>query len=202
MKHTSWLALLFLGAATSVALAQSADPAPGPALATPAPPAAAPTAPAEAPGVAARERSIDEQVQELKKNSVELNRDLAILEEELMYPASTQVAVFVSMDVGEFFTLDSVTVKVDGKEVSNYLYTPREIAALVKGGVQKLYIGNVKAGDHEIVAFFEGKGPHDRYYRRGASAHFVKEGSAKYLELKITDHARSEQPEFEIKDWE
>ena len=133
---------------------------------------------------------------------VDLNKDLFVLEEELLFPANTQVAVFVSMDVGEFFGLDAVTLKVDNREVSNYLYTPREVAALVKGGVQRLYVGNLKAGSHELVALFAGKGPNERDYRRGASIKFDKGVGAKYLELKISDRARRQQPEFEIKDWE
>jgi hypothetical protein len=147
-------------------------------------------------------RGLDEQVQDLKKQVVDLNRDLFVLEEELLFPANTQVAVFVSMDVGDFFALDSVILKVDNREVSNYLYTPREATALVKGGVQRLYVGNLKAGQHELVALFSGKGPNERDYRRGASIKFEKGIGAKYLELKITDRARRAQPEFEIKDWE
>ena len=158
-------------------------------------------APAE-PAASDTTRGLDEQVQDLKKQVVDLNRDLFVLEEELLFPANTQVAVFVSMDVGDFFALDSVTLKVDNREVSNYLYTPREVTALVKGGVQRLYVGNLKAGEHELVAFFSGKGPNERDYRRGASIRFEKGIGAKYLELKITDRARRAQPEFEIKDWE
>ena len=66
------------------------------------------------------------------------------------------------MDVGEFFALDSVQLKIDDKEVSNYLYTPREAEALLKGGVQRIYVGNLKTGPHELVAFFAGKGPSAR----------------------------------------
>ncbi|HKC17082.1 MAG TPA: hypothetical protein VKC11_10285 [Steroidobacteraceae bacterium] len=147
-------------------------------------------------------RALDEQIQDLKQQVVDLNKDLFVLEEELLFPANTQVAVFVSMDVGSFFGLDSVTLRVDNREVINYLYTPREVAALVKGGVQRLYVGNLKAGSHELVALFSGKGPNDRDYRRGASIKFEKGVGAKYLELKISDKARRQQPEFEIKDWE
>jgi hypothetical protein len=160
-----------------------------------------PTA-ASAPATGTSTRALDEQIQDLKKSVVDLNKDLFVLEEELLFPANTQVAVFVSMDVGDFFGLDSVSLKIDNREVSNYLYTPREVAALVKGGVQRLYVGNLKAGSHELVAFFSGKGPNDRDYRRGATIKFEKGVGAKYLELKISDRVRSQQPEFEIKDWE
>jgi hypothetical protein len=162
---------------------------------------AASSAPATAPG-AADTRSLDEDTQTLKKDVVDLNRDLFVLEEELLFPANTQVAVYISMDVGEFFALDSVTLKIDNKEVTNYLYTPREVDALLKGGVQRLYLGNLKVGNHELVAFFSGKGPDNRDYRRGASLKFEKSIGAKYLELKIEDRQRKMQPEFAIKDWE
>jgi len=164
--------------------------------------ASAPSADAAAPASDASTRALDEQIQDLKQQVVDLNKDLFVLEEELLFPANTQVAVFVSMDVGEFFGLDSVTLKIDKHEVSNYLYTPREVAALAKGGVQRIYVGNLRAGQHELVALFGGKGPNERDYRRGASIKFEKGIGAKYLELKISDRARKAQPEFEIRDWE
>lgn len=160
------------------------------------------SAPAPAAPGAADTRSLDEDTQALKKDVVDLNRDLFVLEEELLFPANTQVAIYVSMDVGEFFALDSITLKIDNKEVTNYLYTPREVDALLKGGVQRLYLGNLKVGNHELVAFFSGKGPDNRDYKRGASLKFEKSIGAKYLELKIEDRQRKLQPEFEIKDWE
>lgn len=147
-------------------------------------------------------QALDEEVQQLKQDAVDLNRELFMLEEELLFPANTQVAVFLSMDVGEFFALDSVQLKIDGREVGNYLYTQREAEALLKGGVHRVYLGNLKVGEHELVALFTGKGPNEREYRRGASVRFAKAVGAKYLELKITDRQRRGQPEFEIKDWE
>jgi hypothetical protein len=188
--------------------ATAAPPAGSPAPTNP-PPAAA-EAGASAPGsetsaaepAAADTRGLDQEVQGLKKDVVDLNRELFVLEEELLFPANTQVAVFVSMDVGDFFALDSITLKIDQKEVINYLYTPREAEALLKGGVHRLYLGNLKVGKHELVAFFSGKGPNDRDYKRGATLKFEKGIGAKYLELKINDRQRRLQPEFEIKDWE
>jgi hypothetical protein len=177
-----------------------------PAGATPPPSAGAPapdaTASADAAADTAGTRALDTQIQDLKKDVVDLNKDLFVLEEELLFPANTQVAVFVSVDVGDFFALDSITLKIDNHDVTNYLYTPREVAALLKGGVQRLYVGNLKAGEHELVAFFNGKGPHDRNYYRGANLKFEKGVGAKYLELKVTDHAHAQEPEFEIRDWE
>jgi hypothetical protein len=187
--------------------AEAPPAAPSEATQTPAPSgeAASPPAAAEAGAAAptaADTRGLDEETQNLKKDVVDLNRDLFVLEEELLFPANTQVAVFLSMDVGDFFALDSVTLKIDQKEVANYLYTPREADALLKGGVHRLYVGNLKVGGHELVAFFSGKGPNNRDYKRGATIKFEKSIGAKYLELKINDRQRHMQPEFEIKDWE
>jgi hypothetical protein len=205
-----------LGTGIALAAAPLATPAPAAptaATAAPAAPAAAPSAqppaaaadaaPAAAPDAPPADfKTLDQEVQGLKKDVIDLNKDLFVLEEELLFPANTQVALYVSMDVGAFFALDSVTIKIDNKEVKNYLYTAREADALLKGGVQQIYLGNLKVGKHELVAFFTGKGPVERDYKRGATLTFDKGVGAKYLELKITDRVAKHQPEFAIKDWE
>lgn len=146
--------------------------------------------------------ALDAEVQSLRREVVDLNRDLFMLEEDLLFPASTQVAVFVSMDVGTFFAVDSVQLKVDDKEVANYLYTEREQEALKRGGVQRLWLGNLKAGEHEVTAFFTGAGPHARDYKRGTTLKVEKGVGAKYVELRISDKASRLQPEFVVKVWE
>lgn len=146
--------------------------------------------------------TVDAEVQDLKNAVLDLNRELFMLEEELLYPANTQVAVFVSMDVGEFFALDSVQLKLDGKDVENYLYTEREVKSLHRGGVQRMFVGNLKTGSHELVAIFTGVGPHGRDYRRGATLEFEKSISAKFVELQISDRASKQQPEFVVREWE
>jgi len=162
------------------------------------------SASAEANAASEREqfRSLDKDVQSLKKEVLDLNRDLFLLEEELLFPANSQVAFFISMDVGEYFDLDSVNLKIDGKEVANYLYTEREVGALMRGGVHRVHMGNLKTGDHELIAIFTGKGPHVRDYRRGATMRLNKGIGAKYVELEITDKVKKQQPEFVIKEWE
>jgi hypothetical protein len=157
---------------------------------------------ADAPAGDTDYKSLDQQVQSLQQEILDVNRDLFTLEEELLYPATTQVSVFLSMDVGEFFQLDSVQLKIGDKEVANYLYTQREVEALKRGGVQRLYIGNLKLGEHELVAFFTGKGPHERDYRRGANLNFKKGIGPKYIELKIVDQEKKQEPEFSISEWE
>jgi len=201
------------GLLLAAAAAWAADVAPSPAAAS-APaaavpmavsasgPAAAPADTASAPAAAASAASLDSRIQDAKGDVIRLNRDLLVLEEELLFPANTQVAVFLSMDVGKLFELGSVQVRLDDKIVANYLYTPLEVTALHRGGVQRMYLGNLKTGTHELVALFTGGGPHFRDYKRGANIKFDKSTEPKYIELQIKDSTGKLQPEFEVKVWQ
>ncbi|KNZ32962.1 MAG: AraC family transcriptional regulator [Methylibium sp. NZG] len=183
--------------------------APTPAPAAPAAAAAPATTPSAtaaaapaAPAASAAPASLDSRIQDAKSDVIKLNRDLLVLEEELLFPANTQVALFVSMDVGKLFELDSVQIKLDDKLVANYLYTPAEVKALHRGGVQRVYLGNLRTGPHELVATFTGGGPNSRDYKRGATVKFDKGTDAKYIELRIKDSAQKLQPEFDVRVWQ
>ncbi len=187
--------VIFCGALA--ALAAGAAFAADPAAPAQAPAAAAPAAPGTSDAA-----DLDGRIQAVKRDVIDLNRDLLVLEEELLFPANTQLAVFVSMDVGKLFALDSVQLKIDDKEVASYLYTPSEVAALHRGGMQRLYLGNLRAGSHEIIALFTGKGPHDRDYRRGTTLRIDKGTDPKYIELQIKDATGNLEPEFSVKVWQ
>ncbi|MBI1195908.1 MAG: AraC family transcriptional regulator [Gammaproteobacteria bacterium] len=147
-------------------------------------------------------RSLEEDVQALKNDTLAINRQLFSLEEELLYPTSTQVAVFLSVDTGQLFKLDAVEIKIDDKTVSNHLYTEHEVEALHRGGIHRIYVGNLPAGEHELVAFFTGLGPQGQAFRRGANLKFEKALGSKYLELQVVDNEARQQPEFRIKEWD
>lgn len=146
--------------------------------------------------------SLDSDIEALKKEVLSLNRDLFILEEDLLFPSNTQFSVFLSMDSGLFFTLDSVQLKIDDKNIANHLYTERELAALKRGGVQRLYVGNLNSGEHEIVAIFTGIGPKGRDYRRGESIVIEKTTEPQFVEFSIADDTAKEQPSFNVRIWE
>jgi len=146
----------------------------------------------------ADDNQLASQLQQLKKEVIALNRDLFILEEDLLFPSSTQVVVFLAVDVGDYFKLDAVELKIDEQTVSHYLYTEKQQLALAKGGVQKLHLANLPQGKHELTAFFIGVGPHDREYKRATTLSFEKGSDAKMLELRITDTTATQQPEFTV----
>lgn len=141
-------------------------------------------------------------IEALKKEVLSLNRDLFILEEDLLFPANTQFSVFISVNAGTLFSLDSVQLKIDDKNVSNHLYTERELEALRRGGVQRLYIGNLAAGKHEIVTIFTGLGPEGREYRRGKTMVIEKTSEPQFVEFTVADDSSKQQPVFDARIWE
>lgn len=148
------------------------------------------------------EGSLDAEIEALKKEVLSLNRDLFILEEDLLFPPNTQFSVFLSMDTGALFSLDSVQLKIDDKNIANHLYTQRELTALKRGGVQRLYIGNLPSGEHEIVAIFIGAGPSGRDYRLGEVVVIEKTTEPQFVEFMIADDTGKEQPQFDVRVWE
>jgi hypothetical protein len=141
------------------------------------------------------------EIQELKKSVIALNKELRVLEEDLLFPANTQVNVFVSLDVGEFFTLESVKLKLDDKVVTTHVYSDKELVALSKSGIHKLHMANLSVGEHTLSAFFTGQGPSGREYKRGTTLKINKENGPKYVELKISDSSMKLQPEFSVQEW-
>ncbi|SHK42539.1 hypothetical protein SAMN05216369_1985 [Marinobacter antarcticus] len=147
-------------------------------------------------------KAVAERVEDLKKKVIRLNRDLFILEEDLLFPASTQFAVFLSVDSGEFLKVDAVKLKVDGDIVASHLYTDRQVTALERGGMQRLFIGNLKTGTHEVTAFVEGIGPDNRAYKQAATLAFEKGTETAALEIRIQDRSSDYQPMVSIVEWE
>ena len=102
-------------------------------------------------------KGLDEQVQEIKSDVLGIAAELNQLEEKLLYPSNPQVAVFVSLVSGETFRLDSVEIRLDGEPVAHHLYTFKELEALQKGGVQRIYTGNIRSGGHDLQVSVIGK---------------------------------------------
>ncbi len=144
---------------------------------------------------------LSKNIQALKSSVVDLNKDLRLMEEELLFPSSTQASVFVSLDAGEFFTLESIKLKLDGKVIASHLYSEKQRQALARGGVQRLHMTNLNNGLHTISAFFTGLGPNGRPYKRATELQFTKGKGSQYLELAIMDDYAKQEPIFTIKQW-
>ena len=104
-------------------------------------------------------KGLDEQVQEIKSDVLGIAAELGQLEEKLLYPSDTQVAVFVALAAGDQTRLDAVRIQIDGQLVAHHIYSFKELEALQKGGVQRIYAGNVATGDHQLDVQVDGKLP-------------------------------------------
>jgi len=102
-------------------------------------------------------RGLDEEVQEIKSDALRIAEELRRLEEKLLYPSGTQVAIFVALAKGDTMRLDAVRLQIDGQLAAHYIYSAKELEALRKGGVQRIYVGNVATGDHQLEVLVDGK---------------------------------------------
>jgi len=152
-------------------------------------------------GYTAEQQPAADSLEALKKQVLSINRELFILEEDLLFPASTQAAFFVSLDTGHYFKLDSIKLKLDGEWVTQYLYTDRELDALKRGAVQRLHVDNITTGEHEVVAVVIGYGPENREYKLAVSGVFEKDTDDKLVEVQIKDNPAKQQPVLSIKQW-
>ena len=145
--------------------------------------------------------ALSTELEDIKKQVLKLNRDLFILEEDLLFPASTQVAVFVSVDVGRFFKVDSVELKINDKNVAGFLYTERQRKALEKGGIQQVYLGNLKEGKHQLTAIFTGFDGEGRSTKRAVTHQFEKDDDVVMIELKVEDNESSYRANIRVEEW-
>ncbi|MBE9559971.1 MAG: hypothetical protein IMF15_04240 [Proteobacteria bacterium] len=145
-------------------------------------------------------KGLDEQVQDIKKDVLELTSELSRLEEKLLFPSNTQVSLFVAVNGDKGFVLDSMQIKMDNKVVAQHLYTFKEVEALRAGGVQRIYTGNIKTGDHQLVASFIGRTKSGNEYQRSENFKVTKAVGPKFVEIQISGSSASDQT-ISFKDW-
>lgn len=144
---------------------------------------------------------ISRDIQTLKKEVIALNKDLRTLEENMLFPSNTRFTVFVTVNSGRFFELESVKIKLDGRLVSSHIYSGRQRGALLNGGVQKLYVTNLSEGRHRLTAFFTGLGANSRVHKRATNLEFDKGQGSQYVEILVTDDEAIQEPVFTLKQW-
>ena len=160
-----------------------------------------PVPPVHAQQASAQElRSLDEQVQEVKSDVLSIAAELSQLEEKLLYPSNTEVAVFVSMADDEPFRLDSVRVAIDGELVTHYIYSYKELEALQEGGIQRLYTGNIRTGEHQLDIAVSGKLPDGSDYNNSRTFSFDKGVEPKLLGITLAN-AGSSQSAIQLGNW-
>jgi len=139
-------------------------------------------------------RGLDEQVQEIKSDALSIAQELNQLEEKLLYPSGTQVAIFVALSKGDLMRLDAVRIQIDGQLVAHHIYSFKELEALRKGGVQRVYIGNIATGEHKLEVLVDGKLEGGADFNRTERFTFRKEVKPKMVELTLAGPSSGNTP--------
>src|SRR5438876_2766882 len=139
-------------------------------------------------------RGLDDQVQEIKSDVLSIAAELNQLEEKLLYPSGTQVAIFVALAKGDQMRLDAVRLQIDGQLVAHYIYSFKELEALRKGGVQRIYVGNVATGDHQLEVLVDGKLEGGADFSRTERFAFRKDVKPKLVGLTLSGPDASKTP--------
>ncbi len=146
-------------------------------------------------------RSLDGQVQEIKSDVLSIASELDNLEERLLYPSNTQVALFVALAEGETFRLDAVQVEIDGELATHHIYSYKELEALQKGGVQRVYTGNVPTGDHQLTVTVMGKLKNGQDLNQSDSFVFAKGVEPKSLGITLSRPGSATSSGIQVGDW-
>lgn len=130
-------------------------------------------------------KAIDRQVQDIKNDVLGISTGITLLEEKLIYPANTRISIFLTVAQVDKFRLDAVKIKMDGGAAADHNYTSHELEALQHGGVQRIYIGNIRTGGHELEVALTGKSTSNNDYQQKASYKFTKDAGAKLIEISV-----------------
>lgn len=149
----------------------------------------------------ANQPGLSGQIQALKQGVLDLNRDLSMLERELLYPSS-ESAVFVSVDVGTPIRLVDVNMALNGKNIGYHFYTEQEFTALTSGGLHRIFHGNLASGRHTLDVTITGYDPQGKDYQKTTSHTFTKGPGRKMLELRVVDDLTTMQHRFEFHEWD
>jgi hypothetical protein len=145
-------------------------------------------------------RGLDEQVQEIKSDILKISEELSRLEEKLLYPSGTQVAIFIALAKGDQMRLDAVRLQINGQLVAHHIYSFKELEALRKGGVQRIYVGNVATGDHQLEVVIDGKLEGGADFNRSERFTFRKEVKPKLVGLTLSE-PRSGNTPIAVGEW-
>ncbi len=146
-------------------------------------------------------KGLDEQVQEVKSDVLSIAAELSQLEEKLLYPSNTHVAVFVALAQGETFRLDAVQVHIDGQLATHYIYSFKELEALQKGSLQRIYTGNIATGQHQIEVSLSGKLENGKDYSRTERFAFSKGVGPKSIGVTLAG-PDSGKPAIDLGEWQ
>ena len=152
--------------------------------------------------LAAGESSLPSDLQDLKSDVLSLNRDITQLESELLFPSSS-TTILVGVNAGSKVRLVDVKLSINDQIVSYHAYSEQETVALTKGGLHRLFLGNINSGSHNLQATFTAYDANGKDFQRTVTHNFSKNNLRKIIEIKAGDDSTRAQPaQFSFREWE
>lgn len=145
---------------------------------------------------------LDDDIDTLAADVADLSQSLSGLEQTLLYPVNTQVAVYLSVADHDGFVLDSVELSINGQPAVSHLYTDQERLALSQGAIQQLYMGNLPRGKHHLTATLNGQSANDHYVRQERDFTLDKQSGETRVQLVLNTGRQGQQPGFELREWQ
>ena len=146
-------------------------------------------------------RDLDAETELVLKKVLNLGSDLAVIDARENSPSQFQLFVLVTLEPTNLFELDLIELRLDNKVVAAHYYTDNDVSAMSKGGGHQLYLANLPAGRHELVAKMSGKIPRDPDYRRETRFKFISGATRTVIELQITGEASKGFPNIAVREW-
>ena len=134
------------------------------------------------------------ELQRLKQQSLELDRDLLILQDKLKQP----LRIFVSQYTDSKFVLEKMTIKLNGRQIVSHEYNEVQRQALTDRGAHLIYQGALQPGVYNLIAYYQS----GMNYQGGSEFKFTKSNEAYDIEVILHKNESREsrlQPEVSIR---
>jgi hypothetical protein len=136
-------------------------------------------------GVQAKALNSSEKLSELKHDVVTLNSDIMRLKMSLAAVKHEQLTILLQLNKSPDFELYNIKLRLNSTVVVDFDYSDREVSALENQGVQRLYVGKLTPGIHQVTAFLTGTQSDGNIYKRGAMLKLIKSEYGKTLLVNI-----------------
>lgn len=143
---------------------------------------------------ATNNQSIANKIEVLKQQAVLLHKDLAQLERDLVYPTTTQIAIYVSKKLTKDITIGSINLSIDGQDVASHIYTLEQNNALKLGGMQRLFMGNVAVGEHHFKITLKGIDSQNDITTIEGTAAYYKNAQPLSINVNLFDENGTKEP--------
>lgn len=145
--------------------------------------------------------ALDDEIAALKAEVSAHSNEIFELEQKVLHPVDTRLAVFLTLANPDGLDLDSVELFVNGKPVATHHYSIRERSSLEQGGIQQLFTGNLANGSHELKAIITARAANDRFVRRESFHRFQKRPGALRLQVGLEAKAPDFEPRVSFAEW-